>query len=66
MCLDMQVDPETHNNVTIFFCDIIGYTNLSSSLAPAQVMDMLDRLYAKFDVLCTQHKLFKVETIGDA
>ena len=30
------------------------------------VMDMLDRLYLRFDRLSTEHGLFKVETIGDA
>ncbi|KAK3245729.1 hypothetical protein CYMTET_44720 [Cymbomonas tetramitiformis] len=29
-------------------------------------MDMLDRLYGQFDQLVRKHKLFKVETIGDA
>ena len=30
-----------------------------------QVSNLLDRLFAKFDALCTAHGLFKVETIGD-
>lgn len=29
-------------------------------------MDMLDRLYFKFDALCRARDIFKVETIGDA
>lgn len=29
-------------------------------------MDMLDRLYAKFDAIARKHDIFKVETIGDA
>lgn len=31
-----------------------------------QVSLMLDRLYSKFDQLSEQHRIFKVETIGDA
>jgi hypothetical protein len=31
-----------------------------------QVMDMLHRLYNKFDALTAHYDLFKVETIGDA
>lgn len=29
-------------------------------------MDMLDRLYAKFDGIARKYDIFKVETIGDA
>lgn len=29
-------------------------------------MDMLDRLYYKFDAVARRHDVFKVETIGDA
>jgi len=61
-----QVEPEHYNEVTIMFSDIVGYTDLSSSLHPSKVMDMLSRLFVKFDELAKKHGLFKVETIGDA
>ena len=50
----------------IFFSDIVGYTELGGSMGPHLVMNMLDRLYTKFDVLSEKYDLFKVETIGDA
>jgi len=31
-----------------------------------QVSDMLDRLYTSFDDISQKHRIFKVETIGDA
>ena len=61
-----KVEPETHDSVTIFFSDIVGFTDLSAQLEPRQVMDMLDRLYSKLDALVIKYGLFKVETIGDA
>jgi len=61
-----KVEPETFKSVTIFFSDIVGYTDISSSMLPQKVMDMLDRLYKQLDSLCVKHRLFKVETIGDA
>ena len=60
------MEPEDFPSVTIFFSDIVGYTDMSSTMPPQKVMDMLDRLYARFDELTKKHELFKVETIGDA
>ncbi|CAB9511219.1 activated protein kinase catalytic subunit alpha-1 [Seminavis robusta] len=61
-----KVEAEHHEVVTIFFCDIVGFTGISQSLEPQKVANMLDRLYSKFDDLSTKHDIFKVETIGDA
>eukprot|EP00873_Tetraselmis_striata_P014502 jgi/Tetstr1/434766/TSEL_023817.t1 len=61
-----RVEPEQHPEVTVFFSDIVGFTNISSILSPAEVMEMLNRLYILLDKLTAKHGLFKVETIGDA
>lgn len=49
-----------------FFSDIVKFTDISSTLDPHKVANMLDRLYRKFDELSTKHDCYKVETIGDA
>jgi class 3 adenylate cyclase len=61
-----KVEPEHFECVTVFFSDIVGFTNIASELSPLQVSDLLDRLYIKFDALSRLHEVFKVETIGDA
>jgi len=61
-----KVEPENHECVTIFFSDIVGFTDISSALDPLKISDMLDRLYNSFDSLSHYHNVFKVETIGDA
>ena len=61
-----KVDPESHEEVTVFFSDVVHFTDISSSLPPLKVSSMLDRLYLSFDSLASKHKVFKVETIGDA
>ena len=58
--------PEKFAEVSILFSDIVNYTDISSRLAPEEVMDMLNRLYERFDALVAKHDLFKVETVGDA
>jgi len=61
-----KVEPESHELVTIFFSDIVGFTDISQSMSPIKVSEMLERLYTCFDKLARAHKVFKVETIGDA
>eukprot|EP00730_Choanoeca_flexa_P005203 TRINITY_DN11901_c0_g6_i1.p1 TRINITY_DN11901_c0_g6~~TRINITY_DN11901_c0_g6_i1.p1 ORF type:complete len:479 (+),score=123.04 TRINITY_DN11901_c0_g6_i1:41-1438(+) len=61
-----KVEPQHYDSVTIFFSDIVGFTDISGSLPPEEVMDMLDRLYTRLDGLVDRYDLFKVETIGDA
>ena len=61
-----QVEPSHHDCVTIFFSDIVGYTELASTMEPRKVANMLDRLYSKLDSLSSTYDIFKVETIGDS
>lgn len=61
-----KVEPEHKDCVTLFFSDIVGFTDISASLKPEKVAQMLDRLYNIFDDISAKHDVFKVETIGDA
>ena len=59
-------EPETYPFVTIFFSDIMGFTRISSKLGAEGVMAMLHMIYTAMDELAEKHRVFKVETIGDA
>ncbi|CAJ1963245.1 unnamed protein product [Cylindrotheca closterium] len=61
-----KVEPEPHNDVSICFSDIVGFTTIASKLDPLKVSSLLDRLYLKFDEVTRKYDLFKVETVGDA
>ena len=54
-----------HENVTIMFADIVGFTEMCRELSPNCVMDILDNLYSKFDDLATIYNVYKLETVGD-
>ena len=45
---------------TIFFADIAGFTNWSSSRDPSQVFTLLESIYHEFDVQAKRRGVFKV------
>merc|ERR1712199_59048 len=58
---------QMHQEVTILFTDIVGFTAMSQTVAPQQVMEFLHKLFLRFDDLVDMNSsLWKVETIGDA
>ena len=59
-------EPMSHDDVTLFFSDVVGFTEMAAELAPWEVIDMLNILYTVMDFLSEKFGLYKVETIGDA
>ena len=57
---------EKFENVTILFSDIVGFTSLSRSMAPDEVVGLLNRIFSRFDDLAGHHGMEKIKTIGDA
>jgi len=53
-----------HGSASILFADIVGFTSLSSTLTPLEVVQMLNDLFSRFDDLVDKYELNKVKTIG--
>ena len=61
---DMRI-ADSHDSVTILFADIVGFTKLTASMPPAELVELLSQLFSRFDQLAEQHGLEKIKTIGD-
>lgn len=63
---DRRIIADDFAEVTVLFADIVGFTQLSSSISPIVLLDLLNQIFTAFDRLCEKHGLEKIKTIGDA
>jgi guanylate cyclase len=52
--------------VGVLFADIAGFTPMSESMAPEDIVRLLNDVFTVFDGLAAEHGLEKIKTIGDA
>ncbi|MBI3478827.1 MAG: adenylate/guanylate cyclase domain-containing protein [Nitrosomonadales bacterium] len=55
-----------HADVTVMFADLVNFTQLTESLAPEQMVGLLNIIFTGFDELCEKYRVEKIKTIGDA
>ena len=52
--------------VSVLSADVVDFTNLSARITPAELLDLLNRVFSAFDLLTEKHDVEKIKTIGDA
>ena len=55
-----------HEDVSILFADIVGFTPLAASMPAEEVVAILAEIFKRFDALITICGVEKIKTIGDA
>jgi adenylate cyclase len=55
-----------HEDVTVLFSDVVGFTTISSDLTPAALVEELNVLFSAFDAICEATGVDKIKTVGDA
>jgi adenylate cyclase len=54
------------DEVTIVFCDLVGFTEIAARTSPPQLVNNLNHLFTAFDGLTRLFGIEKIKTIGDA
>uniref|UniRef100_A0A1A7XQ61 adenylate cyclase n=2 Tax=Iconisemion striatum TaxID=60296 RepID=A0A1A7XQ61_9TELE len=54
-----------HENVSILFADIVGFTQLSSSCTAQELVKLLNELFARFDKLAAKYHQLRIKILGD-
>jgi PAS domain S-box-containing protein len=57
---------ERFDEATVLFADIVGFTPISSRIAPLELVNLLNQIFSDFDKLAERYGLEKIKTIGDA
>jgi guanylate cyclase len=60
-----RVIAEQFDSVSVLFADVVGFTPMSAAMQPAELVELLDDVFARFDQLVDEAGLEKIKTIGD-
>ena len=61
-----QTIADGYAEATILFADLVGFTRMSTTVSPEQLVNMLNRLFSRFDEISIRLGVEKIKTIGDA
>jgi adenylate cyclase len=61
-----QTIADGYAEASILFADLVGFTQLSTTVSPDTLVAMLNRLFSRFDELSSHFGVEKIKTIGDA
>ncbi|XP_032668643.1 adenylate cyclase type 3 [Odontomachus brunneus] len=54
-----------HENVSILYADIVGFTAISSTYSASELVKILNELFARFDQLSERYEQLRIKILGD-
>jgi len=61
-----EVVNDHYDNASVIFLDIVGFTEISSSMSSQDVITLLDDVFTQCDAICAKYGVTKIKTIGDS
>jgi guanylate cyclase len=61
-----RVIADRFDDATILFADIAGFTPMSATMEPVELVELLNDVFTEFDELAARYGVEKIKTIGDA
>ena len=60
-----SVDPEAFENVSVFFCQVVNYEELSEDLGPEKLVNELNEVFSVFDDIVEKNSCMRIKTMGE-
>ncbi|MEA3494738.1 MAG: adenylate/guanylate cyclase domain-containing response regulator [Bacteroidota bacterium] len=61
-----ETTPEDFSDVSVFFSDLVGFTEMSAKLKPQELISELNIIFTAFDDIMEAYNCERIKTIGDA
>ena len=65
MKLGEELIADRFDDAAVLFADIVGFTRMSSDMDPGELVEILDDIFRRFDIITEEMDLEKIKTIGD-
>jgi class 3 adenylate cyclase len=62
---DTSMIADDFPQASVFFADVVGFTPMSATMTPPQLVGLLNDVFSKFDEFVEELGLEKIKTIGD-
>jgi class 3 adenylate cyclase len=60
-----RIIADSHAEASVLFADLHGFSALTHRLSPTHLVEVLNRLFSRFDEAAARHGIEKIKTIGD-
>ncbi|MBT3240130.1 MAG: adenylate/guanylate cyclase domain-containing protein [Chloroflexi bacterium] len=63
---EQDIIADQFDAASVLFADLVGFTPLSATMAPVEMVELLNEVFSYFDSLLEKYGVEKIRTIGDS